>query len=63
MTFFFFFAGGRGAHSVPGGILFPQPGIQSKAPAVEAESLNHWTTREVPVVILICLIIYERDQR
>ena len=30
------------------GILVPQPGIESVAPAVEAWSPNHWTAREVP---------------
>ena len=30
------------------GILDPQPGIKPVAPAVEAQSLNHWTAREVP---------------
>ena len=30
------------------GILVPQPGIKPVPPAVEAHSLNHWTTREVP---------------
>ena len=30
------------------GILVPQPGIEPVPPAVEAWSLNHWTTREVP---------------
>ena len=30
------------------GILVPWPGIKPIAPAVEAWSLNHWTTREVP---------------
>ena len=29
------------------GILFPQPGVEPNPPAVEAQSLNHWTTREV----------------
>ena len=28
--------------------LVPQPGIKPVPPAVEAWSLNHWTTREVP---------------
>ena len=27
--------------------LTPQPGIKPKPPAVEVQSLNHWTTREV----------------
>ena len=30
------------------GILVPRPGVQPAPPAVEAWSLNHWTTREVP---------------
>ena len=29
------------------GILVPQPGIEPAPPAVEAQSLNHWTAREV----------------
>ena len=29
------------------GILDPQPGIEPTPPAVEARSLNNWTTREV----------------
>ena len=32
------------------GILVPQPGIEPVPPALEAQSLNHWTTREVPRV-------------
>ena len=42
-TFFFFWL-----HGVARGILVPQPGIEPVSPAVEAESPNHWTTREVP---------------
>ena len=34
------------------GILLPQPRIQFVLPALEAWSLNHWTTREVPGLIL-----------
>ena len=30
------------------GILVPQPGIEPVPPAVEAQSRNHWTAREVP---------------
>ena len=30
------------------GILVPRPGVKPASPAVEARSLNHWTTREVP---------------
>ena len=37
------------------GILVPQPAIPPPTPALEAWSLNHWTTREVPIQhILIC---------
>ena len=31
------------------GIFVPQPGIEPAAPVLEAQSLNHWTTREVPI--------------
>ena len=30
------------------GILVPRPGIKPVPPALEAQSLNHWATREVP---------------
>ena len=33
------------------GILVPHPGIESVLPALEAQSLNHWTTREVPALV------------
>ena len=29
-------------------ILVAQPGLELMSPAVEVQSLNHWTTREVP---------------
>ena len=29
-------------------ILVPRPGIEPTPPAVEAQNLHHWTTREVP---------------
>ena len=44
-TFFFFFFW---LHCAAFGILVPQQGIEPAPPAVEAQSLNHWTTREVP---------------
>ena len=34
-------------HYVACGILVPRPGIKPTPPALEAWSLNHWTTREV----------------
>ena len=32
-------------------ILVSQPGIEPMLPAVEVQSLNHWTAREVPNVL------------
>ena len=40
------------AHHEACGILVPQPGVEPMPPAVEAWSLSHWTTREVPGVLL-----------
>ena len=37
------------------GILVPQPGIEPAPPTMEAWSLNHWTTREVPQTSLVSL--------
>ena len=34
-------------------MLAPRPGVKPALPAVEAQSLNHWTTREVPTGIKI----------
>ena len=34
-------------------ILVPQPRIEPVAPTVEVWSLNHWTTREAPVVFFL----------
>ena len=33
--------------------LSPQPGIEPRPPAVEVQSSNHWTAREVPRSLLI----------
>ena len=33
-------------------ILAPQPGIELVPPAVETQSLNHWTAREVLFTVL-----------
>ena len=30
------------------GISVPRPGIEPAPPAVETQSLNHWTTRKIP---------------
>ena len=37
---------GFGPRCVPCGILAPRPGIEPTPPALEAQSLNHWTARE-----------------
>ena len=49
-TYFFFWP----RHAACG-ILVPQPGIEPFPPpaAVEAQSINHWTAREVPVTHLL----------
>ena len=40
------------------GILVPQPGIEPMLSAVEGQSLNHWTAREVLVVnFFACFLI------
>ena len=38
-------------HSVPCGTLVPQPGIEPVPIALETQSLNHWTAREVPYLL------------
>ena len=56
-TFFFFWP-----HSTAYAILGPCPGIKPVPSALEAQSLNYWTTREVPVIMVffyICLYIGE----
>ena len=40
----FFFFGHTMQHA---GVLFPRPGMEPVPPALEAQILNHWTTREV----------------
>ena len=39
-----------GVHHEAWGILVPQPRIKPMLPAVEAQRLNHWTNREVPLI-------------
>ena len=34
------------------GTLVPHPGIKPMPPPLEAQSLNHWTTRDVPTQTL-----------
>ena len=48
--FFFFFWGAASQHAAS---YLPDQGIKLWAPAVEEQSLNHGTTREVPVLLLL----------
>ena len=34
--------------------LVPWPGMEPGPPALETQTLSHWTTREVPVYLLLC---------
>ena len=40
------------------GVLVPQPGTEPRSPAVEVWNLNHWTTRKVPLHLLMTLIFH-----
>ena len=48
-SFFFFWL-----HLVARGILIPQARIEPVPPALEAQSLNHWRAREVPLWLFKC---------
>ena len=41
------------------GILIPQLVVKPMPSAVEAQSLNHWTTREVPEVGAVLTVILQ----
>ena len=43
------------SHHAACGTLVPQPGIELM-PLVKAQSLNHWTSREFPKIVLRALI-------
>ena len=43
------------------GILFPQPGIEPVPSALEAWSVNHWTTNEVPQRVLTALSLHTKE--
>ena len=42
------------------GVLVPWPGIEPAPPAVEAWSLNHWGTREVPIFCILISCIFPK---
>ena len=47
-SFMYFFFLSLWQHYIPYGLLVPQRGIKITSPALEVQSLNHWTAREVP---------------
>ena len=49
MVFFFFFFFGYAM----GHVELPWPGIELMFPEMEAGSLNHWNTREVPCLTMM----------
>ena len=51
--FFFFFW----LHRMACGILVPRTGIEPAPLAVRAQSPNHWTAREFPYLLFICLFV------
>ena len=46
----------RSLHHLACAIMFPGPGFQAAPPAVEAWSLNHWTS-----VVLMVLVLPDMD--
>ena len=44
IPFFFFWV----PHGITCGILVPQAEVEPARPALEAQSLNHWTAKEIP---------------
>ena len=50
----------RGMQDLGYGILVPQPGIKPMPPALEVQSLIHWTARKVPTVLSFdkCIQLY-----
>ena len=48
-------------HHVASGILVLQPGIEPEPPAVEAQSPNDWTAREVREVLVTWLLKGKRE--
>ena len=54
-AFFFFFL--SWPHRTSCGLLVPPPGIEPTPPALEAQSLNHWTTREAPQHVILNQIL------
>ena len=53
LYFYFLFKKLFWPHCMSCGILVSWPGIEPMSPAVEAQSLNHWTTREVSTTLFM----------
>ena len=53
LYFYFLFKKLFWPHCMSCGILVPWPGIEPMSLAVEAQSLNHWTTREVSTTLFM----------
>ena len=51
LLFYFNFLFSWPSH-VAGGILVPRLGIELMPLALEAQSLNHWTTRQIPSLVV-----------
>ena len=45
-----------GPHSTAYAILVPWPGIEPAPSALEAQNLNYWATREVPIIMVFFYI-------
>ena len=54
--FFFFFKNVSWPHQTAHRILVHLPEIELTPPALEAQSLNHWTNREVPIFYIEQLV-------
>ena len=52
LSFFFFWL-----HHMARGILVPWPAIGPESLALEAQSLNRWTARGVPCLVLLCFTL------
>ena len=50
-----------GQHCPACGILVPQPRLKPAPPALEAQSLNPWTAREVPQILNKVVSLWEGD--
>ena len=43
------------------GILVPQPGVEPTCPAEGAQSLHHWTSREIPKTVIFFFVVYKTE--